>query len=141
MLCCSCQKWKKKRFDVTFIINVFIGIGDDGAATDDDNETDLCHCLLFHCAILQCLAGCECAVSGLAFDESIFIFHETNTSVPLSTLINHLEQWQNHQLHFEFSSGGSVFIQKTIRENVTKRSTQIMHNPQSIFLHLMSCQS
>lgn len=105
------------------------------------DETDLCHCLFFHCAILQCLAGCECAVSGLAFDESIFIFHETNTSVPLSTLINHLEQWQNRQLHFEFSSGGSVFIQKTIRENVTKRSTQIMHNPQSIFLHLMSCQS
>lgn len=52
-------------------------------------------------------------VFGPAFDESIFIFHEINTHVPLSTWIAHMGgKLQNRQLHFEFTSGRSVFIQK-----------------------------
>lgn len=60
-----------------------------------------------------CLTEGECVVFGSCFfDESIFIFHEINTHVPLSTLIAHVGKLQNRQLHFEFTSGRSVFYTK-----------------------------
>lgn len=69
--------------------------------------------LLFQCV---CLTEGECVVFRPVFVESTFIFHEINTHVPLSTLIAHMGKLQNRQLHFEFTSGRSVFYTKTRRK-------------------------
>lgn len=67
----------------------------------------------------MCLTEGECVVFQPAFDESIFIFHEINTHVPLSTLIAHMAKLQNRQLHFEFTSGRSV-LYKNKKKKLTK---------------------
>ena len=68
----------------------------------------------------MCSTEGACVVLGPAFDESIFIFHKINTHVPLSALITHVGKLQNRQLHFEFTSGRSVFIEKCKKKKLNK---------------------
>lgn len=57
-----------------------------------------------------CVCGCD--AFWHVFDESLFIFHELNTHVPLLTLVALMGKLQTRQIHFDFNSGHLIFLQK-----------------------------